>query len=104
LEIVSDNGREFRNKLATEFYKRLNIEHTTTAACHPQCDTQAEVCGKTIAKYFNSFVDKATLDWKQYLAPMAFSYNTSLYRSIQATPYFLTYGQDAYCRGKLISL
>jgi hypothetical protein len=26
---------------------------------------------------------------------MAFSYNTSLHRSIQATPYFLTYGQDA---------
>ncbi len=26
---------------------------------------------------------------------MAFSYNTSLHRSIQATPYSLTYGQDA---------
>jgi hypothetical protein len=41
-----------------------------------------------------SFVDKTTLDWEQYLAPMAFSYNTSLHRSIQTTPYFLTYSQD----------
>jgi len=67
----------------------------TTAAYHPQCNAQAEVCNKTIAKYLNSFVDETTLDWEQYLAPMAFSYNTSLHRSIQATPYSLTYGQDA---------
>jgi hypothetical protein len=40
-------------------------------------------------------VDETTLDWEQYLAPMAFSYNTSLHRSIQATPHSLTYGQDA---------
>ncbi len=40
-------------------------------------------------------MDKTTLDWEQYLAPMAFSYNTSLHISIQNTPYFLTYGQDA---------
>jgi len=66
-----------------------------TAAYHPQCNAQAEVCNKTIAKYLNSFEDKTTLDWEQYLAPMAFSYNTSLHRSIQATPYFLTYCQDA---------
>jgi hypothetical protein len=95
LEIMSDNGKEFRNKLAAELYKRLDIDHTTTAAYHTQCNAQAEVCNKTIAKYLNSFVDKTTLDWEQYLAPMAFSYNTSLHRSIQSTPYKLTYGQDA---------
>jgi hypothetical protein len=92
---VSDNGKEFRNKLATELYQRLDIDQTTTAAYHPQCNAQAEVCNKTIAKYLNSFVGETTLDWKQYLAPMAFSYNTSLHRSIQSTPYKLTYGQDA---------
>ncbi len=32
-------------------------------------------------------MDKTTLDWEQYLAPKAFSYNTSLHRSIQSTPY-----------------
>ncbi len=81
--------------MAAELYKRLDIEHTTTAAYHPQCNAQAEVCNKAIPKYLNSFVDETTLDWEQYLAPMAFSYNTSLHRSIQTTPYFLTNGQDA---------
>jgi len=82
LEIVSDNGTEFRNKQATELYKRLNIKHTTTAAYYYQCNAQAEVCTKTIAKYLNSFVDETTLDWEQYLAHMDFSYNTSLHLSI----------------------
>jgi hypothetical protein len=94
LEIVSDNGKESRNKLAAELYKRLDIDHTTTAAFHPQCNAQAEVCNKTIVKYLNSFIDETKLDWEQYLAPMAFSYNTSLHCSIENTPYFLTYGQD----------
>jgi hypothetical protein len=94
LEIMSENGKEFRNILVAKLYKRLDIEHTTTAAYYPQCNLQAEVCNKTIAKYLNSFVDETFLDWEQYLAPMAFSYNTSLHCSIQATPYFLTYGQS----------
>jgi len=68
LEIESDDSKECRNKLATELYKRLNIEHTTTAAAyHPQCNAQEEVCNKTISKYLNSFVNETTLDWEQYL-------------------------------------
>ena len=95
LEIVSDNGKEFCNELSKELYKLMGVEHTTTTPYHPQCNAQAEVCNKTIQKYLASFVDKSTLDWEMYLAPLAFSYNTSLHRSTKATPYFLTYGLDA---------
>ncbi len=41
-----------------------------------------------------SFTDSSTLDWEKYLAPLAFSYNTSLHNSIKATLYFVTYGQE----------
>ena len=95
LEIVSDNGKEFCNDLAKELYTLMDIQHTTTTPYHPQCNAQAEVCNKTIQKYLAAFVDKSTLDWELYLAPLAFSYNTSLHRSVKATPYFLTFGQDA---------
>jgi hypothetical protein len=70
----------------------LRLHHQQTAAHHPQCNSQAEVCNKTIAKYLNSFVDKSTLDWEQYIAPLMFSYNTSFHRSVKNTPFFLTYG------------
>jgi hypothetical protein len=49
---------------------------------------------QTIAKYLNSFVNSTTLDWELYLAPLMFCYNTSFHRSVQNTPFFLTYGME----------
>ena len=94
LEIITDQGREFNNKMSEELYSLLKIHYQTTSARHPQCNSQAEVCNKTIAKYLNSFVDKSTLDWEQYLPPLMFSYNTSFHRSIKNTPYMLTFGME----------
>jgi hypothetical protein len=73
----------------------LQIKHSHTTPYHPQCNAQAEVQNKVIQKYLAAFVDKTTLDWPLYIAPMAFAYNTALHRSIKSTPFFLTYGIDA---------
>ena len=92
LEFTSDNGKEFCNELTKELFKLLNIKHSHTTPYHPQCNAQAEVQNKVIQKYLGSFVDKTTLDWPLYIAPMAFAYNTALHRSIKAMPFFLTFG------------
>jgi len=63
-----------------------------TTAYHPQCNSQAEVANKTIAKYLASFVDSTTLEWEDLLAPLMFSYNTSYHRSVKNTPFYLTFG------------
>jgi hypothetical protein len=94
LELITDQGREFNNQLSAELYRLLNLHHQTTAARHPQTNSQAEVANKTIAKYLNSFVNESTLDWEQYIAPLMFSYNTSFHRSVQNSPYFLTFGME----------
>ena len=94
LEFVSDNGKEFCNNLAKELYALLQIKHSTTTPYWPQCNSQAEVANKTIQKYLASFVDATTLDWPVYMAPMAFAYNTSMHRSINTTPFFLTHGVE----------
>ena len=73
----------------------LQIKHSHTTPYHPQCNAQAEVQNKVIQKYLAAFLDKTTLDWPLYIAPMAFAYNTALPRSIKSTPFFLTYGIDA---------
>ena len=91
---MTDQGKEFVNLLSEELWKLLGVIHSTTTAHHPQCDAQAEVANKTIAKYLSGFVDESTLDWELYLAPMMFSYNTSFHKSIQSTPFFLTFGMQ----------
>ena len=70
----------------------LQVQHTTTSAYNPQCNSQAEVANKTIAKYLGSFVKDTKLDWEVYLAPLMSAYNTSFHRSIKNTPFYLTFG------------
>ncbi len=82
------------NSITNELFKRLGTNHLTTSPHHPQCNSQAEVANKTIAKYLASFCDDSTLDWELYLAPLMFSYNTSFHRSIKSSPFFLTFGME----------
>ncbi len=83
------------NKLAEHLFSSLNIRHSITSSYHSQCNSQAAVCNKTIAKYLAAFVDESTLDWEIYVPALMFAYNTSYHRSIKATPFSLTYGLEA---------
>ncbi len=87
LDIVTDQGKEFCARLSDELFKRFCTNHLTTSPHHPQCNSQAEVANKTIAKYLASFCDDSTLDWELYLAPLMFSYNTSFHRSIKSSSF-----------------
>ena len=94
LIITTDGGKEFTAKLTKELYQVMKIEHFTTSPYHPQCNSQAEVVNKTIAKYLSAFVDSTTLDWELYLAPLMFAYNTSIHKATMFSPFKLTYGVE----------
>jgi hypothetical protein len=53
------------------------------------------VANKTIAKFLRNQVDTSTLNWEIFLPPLMFSYNTSFHRTIQTSPFFLTFWQNA---------
>ncbi len=95
VKLITDQGKEFCNKLSDELFKLMEMKHGRTSAYHPQCNSQAEVANKTIAKYLRNVVNTTTLDWEAYLALLMFSYNTSFHRTIQTSLYFLTFGQMA---------
>ena len=93
LQLTTDGGKEFCSKLSDQLYKLMKIDHLTTSPYHPQCNSQAEIVNKTIAKYLSSFVDESTLDWEIYLPPLMFAYNTSMHSTTKFSPFFLTFGQ-----------
>ena len=72
----------------------MKVKKTTTASYHPQTKAQVEVCNKTVAKYLKTQVESNTLNWKLYMAPMAFANNTSFQRTMKTTQFKLTFGQD----------
>jgi hypothetical protein len=80
------------NKIAAELYAKLDIRTTHTAPAHPQCNSQAEVFNKSLAKFLKNVVDKTTLNWDWYLAPLMFCYNTSYHTTTKSTPNELTNG------------
>ena len=93
-EIVSDGGKEFCNDMVNQMLKMMNIKKPTTSLYHPQTNAQAEVWNKTIAQYLATQVNKSTLDWELYMAPMALAYNTGFHRSIKNLPYAVTFRQQ----------
>jgi hypothetical protein len=50
-----------------------------------------EVFNKTLAKYMKTVVDESTLNWEWYLAQLMFCFNTSYHRTIDTSPFELTY-------------
>jgi len=47
VQINTDGGKEFVNKLSEELFQLLNVRHTKTSPAHPQCNAQVEVFNKT---------------------------------------------------------
>ena len=92
VQIHSDGGKEFLNKVTEELYQLLQITGTHTSPAHPQCNAQVEIFNKTVAKYLSAYVNPSTLDWELYLPAMRFSYNTSYHSTTKTTPFQLTFG------------
>ena len=93
-EVVSDNGKEFCNKLSEELYDRLKILHRTTSPYHPECNASAEVFNRTMRQYLQSVMKPPYLDWEIYLPALRIAYNTSISKATKKSPFSLVFGMD----------
>ena len=75
-EVVSDNGKEFCNKLSEELNSRLRIMHKTTSPYHPECNASAEVFKCTMRQYIQAVIQPPNLDWEIYLPALRIPNNT----------------------------
>jgi hypothetical protein len=64
IQIHTDGGKEFVNKISQELFQLLNVQHTKTNLACSQCNAQGEVLNKTVNKYLAYFVNETTLDWE----------------------------------------
>ena len=88
--LTTDLGKELNNELQKLIWQRLGIDHTTTTPYAPRCNGSAEKVNQTMDHYLRTVIadSKASrLDWRLYLAPLAFSYNTSAHRAIKISPH-----------------
>jgi hypothetical protein len=69
VEVIMDQGKEFCNKLTDKLFQLMEMKHGRTPAYHLQCNAQAKVAHKTIAKFLRNQVDTSALNWEIFLPP-----------------------------------
>ena len=101
-KILTDNGTEFKNKLWTEVYERLQTEHKVTPIYSPQCNSRIEgfhrFLKSCIAKQLENRVEWDDLVWKATAA-----YNFFPTESSGMAPFFLMFGREANVKHNLLA-
>ena len=92
--LVTDNGKEFKNKVMEELCKNNGVIQRFTSPYHPQSNAQCERQNRTILSYLKTFVDATTLNWESKLAPCQYSYNSQVHQSTKKSPYFARHLQS----------
>ncbi|MCO5594824.1 hypothetical protein L7F22_048858 [Adiantum nelumboides] len=95
LEIVSDNGPEFRRDLLTEVCEELKISHRHSTPYYPQSNGLVEKANGIIAIIIRKMVESKPKRWDNFLDGAIWAYRTTYRDATQFTPFHLVYGQEA---------
>ena len=95
ITILTDQGREFDNKVMDELCRLWNIDRKRTSPFHPETNAQAERFNRTMTTYLNTTLENTrTLDWEELLPVTMLCYNSHVHQATGDTPFFLTYLHD----------
>ena len=95
LEILSDSGLEFRNKLMRDINKHFNINHIFCSPYRPQSNSKCErfhrILNDSLAKHM--YVSKNT-DWDEVINFVLSAIRTSTSAATKYSPHFIVFKQD----------
>ena len=95
VQVVSDQGREFRNVLMARLLDHLGVQSTRTTSYHPKSNAQVEIVNKTAGRYLRGLSESGIDDLESYLAPLQFHYNLSIHKATKYSPFELVYARKA---------
>ena len=76
--IITNNGRQFIDKVLAKFYTDLDIKHITSSVEHPQANGQAEAANKVILVELRKRLDGAKGRWSKDLLEALWAYRCTL--------------------------
>ena len=89
--IISDQGREFVNRVNNHLFKMTNTEHRISSAYHPQTNGLVERFNQTLQRSLIKFANSDQSNWDEKLDGVLFAYRTSQQKSTRVTPFELMY-------------
>lgn len=90
-KISINEEEQFCENVSDKFSTLLDVN----ATFKPLCLSRSSVANTKILEILGELSNTNTLDWEAHVPSLMFCYNTSFQRKINASPYFLTYGQNA---------
>ena len=93
LELVSDQGKQFRADLVKELTNKLEIKHRYSTQYHPQCNGLVEAFNGVLQKILFKLVEEYPKDWDMYLDRALWACRVSQKSTTGFTPFFLVYGE-----------
>ena len=99
MSIISDQGREFVNKINQSLFQLTNTKHKVTSAYHPQSNGLVERFNQTLQRTLLKQVNLGQNNWDVHLDGALFAYRTSVQKSTKFTPF-----EMMFCRYVLLLL
>ena len=93
--IHTDQGSNSNSELMHDICRIFMIEKTRTTPYHPQGNGQVEGFNRVIADTLSKYCAEKPQEWDVYLPYITFVYNTTVHRTIGATPYSMIFGREA---------
>ena len=93
--ITTDQGTMFTRYEMTYFSKDYGIQLIRSTLFYAQANGQVEASNKVLISILEKMLEDNSRDWYIILSETLWAYKTSKRGSTWASPYSLTYGQDA---------
>ncbi|GJX04789.1 reverse transcriptase domain-containing protein [Tanacetum coccineum] len=94
-EIISDNGKQFRDNAFKDWCKKLCIRQCFTSVKHPQANGLVERANRSLGEGIKARLDERSKDWIEELPHVLWAHRTMIKSSNGETPFSLTYGTEA---------
>ena len=89
--VISDQGREFVNKVNQELFDLTKTTHRISTAYHPQTNGLVERFNQTIQLALLKLVIKEQDNWDMYIDGVIFAYRTSVQKTTKKSPFEIMY-------------
>lgn len=89
--VISDQGREFVNRVSQDLFAITKTQHKISTAYHPQTNGLVERFNQTIQRALMKLVKKEQDDWDQYIDGILFGYRTAVQKSTKKSPFEVMY-------------
>ena len=93
MEILSDQGTEFLNKIIDNLLNRSGIERRTTSSYNPRTNGLVENFNKTLVSCLRKHCEENPLLWASWIPYVLMAYRSRINPSTKRTPFELVFGR-----------